>query len=479
MHPVRSVAFAALAACALAASSASAVEVQLGLRDEIEYHTNLFGEANHDGDGAKKVDVFRSRIGPKLTVKDPYGRLTYDLDYFGSFDWYVDEHGVNDWENQLRGGAAWAVSPRTTVTVTDSLWDLSSIRFTTQVVGDQIFSLNGGRSPFVRNAFESSIEHYFTRRVVGTLAISNDYVDFAQNDSQADSVSMGVSGSLGYLLSARDRVGVGASFTYQHFDFGSNTRQADSYGRIADAFLSWSRRFEGDWSLSLSGGPGFTQSELEGAVRPGLYVVRRVNGIPVVPLFADCVGALESGCPAMPTAGAVISSNPRARIVLAGGKDDTFTFFGQGALSKRWETLTFAARYSRRQSSAAGDGTASTNDIARLTVDWEPSQLWSAYGDVGWSRRRRVGNQISDYVVADDGAGFAQRVAVVTSSRRRAIDQVTAAVGARRRLTRHLSGSSELRFRRQWNERADAGARTVDFFIFAIRVDYALDPVRF
>lgn len=473
-------ALAAIAAL-LASASAQAVEVQLGVRDELEYDTNLFGAPRHEDGGGKKVDVFRSRIGPRLIAKDPYGRLTFDLDYSGSFDWYIDEYGINAWENVLQGGARYALSPRTTLSLDDSLFDLSSISYRPQTLDDDTIVLNGGRSPFVRNLFGASLEHYFTQRVVGTLSISNDFVDFSQNDTQADSVSMGASANLVYLLTSKDRVGVGANYTYQHFDFGANTRQAESWGRIIDGFLSWSRRFEDDWSISLAGGPGFTESELANSVRPSLYVARKLsrNSPPVTPFFVQCSNGRESGCFGP---GDVFvstpSNNPTAPIIVAEAAQSDVTFFGQVGLSKRFDTWTVAANYSRRQSNAAGDGAASTNDIARLSVDWTPSSRWSAYSDIGWSRRKRVGNGV-DFELAPDANGLATRTRAIAVPRQNSNDQVTAAIGARRRLTRALSGSGEIRYRRQWNEgNADSGVE-VDFVIVSIRLEYLLDPFRF
>jgi len=472
-------ALAAVAAL-LASASAQAVEVQLGLVDELEYHSNLFGEPNRGGQGRtnEPTDVFRSRVGPRVTARDPYGRLTFDLDYTGTFDWYVDEFDINAWENVLLGGAEYALSPRTTLRLEDSFLDLSSIRFTSQALNDGSFVLNGGRTPFQRNSFGASLEHYFTQRFVGSLSVSNDWVDFAQNDDQADSLSMGASANLMYLLSPNDRIGFGATYTYQHFDFGANTRQAESWGRIIDGFLSWSRRFEGDWSISLAGGPGLTESDLANTVRPPLYVTRRG----LTPTFTSCTSGRESSCP---IAGVVLPpSNASSRIVVAGGQKQDLTFFGQAGLSKRFEMWTVAANYSRRQANAAGDGAASTNDIARLSIEWEPSSRWSAYADAGWSRRTRVGEFISDFLLAPDGSGFATRVGTVTEERKRSNDQVTAAIGARRRLTRALSGTGEIRFRRQWddlgsNDPNAPSTRVVDFVIVSIRIDYVLDPFRF
>ncbi len=476
----------------LRATSAWAQELNLRVASDTEFDSNYLALQSNE-----RVS-FRSLLGPRISLRDPHGRFTYSLDYLGQFSWYIEPWNsrLNAWEQSISANASYAISRRTQLSVRESFHDLSSVRFGSAEVEDLSDTLDAGQNKFKRNSFGYELSHSFTRRIAGVLAGQHDWLDFERNINRSDSSSMGMQGQLIYSLTSADRVGAGVSFAYQAFEQAVGT--PTSRGRIWNAFVSWSHRFTEDFRIDLSGGPTFIESTTSNDIavlNVGASVDPATLGLQF-PLIADCSdgglggGLLESTC--LVSAPSPEDAPTLAAVTLpfgsGGDTQDDLTYFARIRLTQRWIDWEFSALYSRSESNAAGDGGTSTLDRVLFRLRYDPNQTWDVYTSVGWNRRDRATRpvQIADFVVVDDGNGFAERVSVVErlGSRQVNTDQVSLVLGATRTFSRLLSANLEFRYRYQFRRRTNQNATTnsnfaANFFILNARINYSLAPIRF
>ena len=478
----------------LRATAAWAQELTFRVANDTEFNSNYLARENDP-----EVS-FTNRIGPRVTLRDPYGRLTYSLDYTGQFGWYLEpwDSRLNAWDHSLIASGSYAISPRTQFSLHETFRDQASVRFGSDETEDLTDTLDAGQDRFKRNTLGYRLEHGFTSRLSGVVTGQHDWVDFDVDINRSDSVSMGLQGQLVYALTRADRVGGGVGFAYQSFDEAVST--PSSRGKIWNAFVSWSRRFGGDLNISMSGGPTFiasTSSTDVAVTNVGFRLdpnatsiadlqFREIAAPPCNDLMLG-LGLRESTCGFSPT-------NPPGAPTLVGvslpfveGEDtqDDLTFFARVNITKTWIDWEFSALYSRSQSAAAGDAGTSTLDRVLIRVRYEPNRTWGLYGTLGWNRRDRAARPIGveDFIVTDDGSGFAQRVAVVGArgSRRLNSDQLTTVLGITRDFSRRMNGNFEFRYRYQFRRRRNQNFGSdvaVNIFILNLRLNYSLDPIR-
>ena len=96
--------------------------------------------------------------------------------------------------------------------------------------------------------------------------------------------------------------------------------------------------------------------------------------------------------------------------------------------------------------------------------------------------RLRWSRTPNQFIVVDDGAGFARRVAVgaTRDSRQLNNDQISAVLGTQRQFSRKLAGRFEFRYRYQYRRRDLQASRVAaNFFLLNVRLDYQFAPVNF
>lgn len=478
----------------LRATSAWAQEFTLRVANDTEFNSNYLARQDDSRPS------FSNRLGPRISLRDPYGRLIYSIDYLGQFAWYIEPWNsrLNQWNHMFTANGSYQVSRRTQFSVTESFRDQESVRFGSDEMEDLTDTLDAGQDRFKRNVFGYKLEHSFTRRLAGVMTGQHDWVDFELDINRSDSVSVGLQGQLVYALTRADKVGGGVGFSYQSFD--EAVRTPGSRGKIWNAFVSWSRGFPGDLNVSLSGGPTLfvtTTSTDIAATNVGFRLDPDTNSVMdlqfreiAAPPCNDLmlgIGLRESTCGFSPT-------NPPAAPALVGvslplveGRDtqDDLTFFARVNITKTWVDWEFSALYSRSQSSAAGDGGASTLDRVLIRVRYEPNRTWSLYSSLGWNRRDRAARpiEVEDFIVTDDGSGFAQRVSAigVRGSRRLNSDQLTTVLGIARDFSRRFNGNLEFRYRYQLRRRRNQNVGSdfaANIFILNLRLNYSLAPIR-
>jgi hypothetical protein len=472
------------------ATGASAAELTLSLDARGEYNSNLLGSSDNE------KESYVSNMGPEIRVWDPYGRFTYEALYRGDFNWFASEPKLNGYQQYFEVEAAYALSRQTTISVSDSFRDLSSIRFLPQEEADGTSSLDGGRDRFLRNVFEAELSHAFNRRVSATLSLSNEELNYDDNERYTDTSYMSATGSLYYGLSRKDTVGGGGGFANQSFDAAGN--RFASRGQTWNSFVFWSHRFDSDMKFTLQGGPslvksissGKTRAPQEGSPFAGLVFVGPCGiASPGLP------GAEEATCSVAP--GTPSAQLGTVRVLGSDPVETDVTFFGKVALAKRWEDWEFNASYQRRQAGASGDGTISALDQALLSANYDADKLWSFYTSVGWSQRESIGRGfttriggVTTFLVSPTAPGQpAQRVAVVGApgnERLASNKQYSVILGTKRRLTKHISTDLTFRYRHQKTQRAtddgidvDTNGRTAEFFLVGLSFSYEFDPVRF
>ena len=513
----RCIVVASLCAIALsAAAPAAAQEWTLGAFTEGEFNSNFRGRPR----SADTEVGFRTLTGPTLNLRDPYGRLTYDIDYRGWYSAYLEplDSDLNDWEQRVRGEIGYAFSRRTQATVSDSFRDQSTVQFGNDDFVDGADALAGGRDQFFRNSFAVELEHTFTPRIAGTLVGTHEFIHYQDVTDRSDSASMGVVGQMLYSLNRADRIGGGASFTYQSFE-PSLTGIPGQRSRLWNVFASWNHIFDDDFRFSVSGGPAFIQTDTEGTI--SVFNVGRDPNTGEFRLDSNCNGNAgpnpfppPDDLPQLPPdpvgggplyyedtcdTGPFVPGNfgvAQIPLIYNGQfltQDDQsdVTFFASMSLVKDWEDWQFRVSYVRRQSNATGDGQTSTQDRILGQIEYDASRLWTFYSSVGWNRRERVGRSLgaSSVIVVRPGTGlntgFVERAASLATRRNTSTDtdQVSFVLGTRRRFSENFWGNLEFRYRYQFRDRVltsgDSDRDRFDFFVLSFRLDYQLDTRRF
>ena len=108
------------------------------------------------------------------------------------------------------------------------------------------------RDDVYRNHAALSMAHNFTARTVGNFAVVNDYYD-SDRANTSKSFSLATTGDLEYALSARDKLGGGAGFSWQRYDDVRGQPESDTF--IYRLFASWVHNFGADTELKIQVGP--------------------------------------------------------------------------------------------------------------------------------------------------------------------------------------------------------------------------------
>jgi hypothetical protein len=278
---------------ALAPSVTVAEELDLGFFGSAEYDNNAFNST----DGA--TDDVVVRAGPIIGLRRPQGAWTYDLRYEPRFETFVDESGLDEWDHAAFGRVRWQFAPTTAVTVLERFNLTHSLNRST-FIGDPVLpdatpepEIEVARQELIQNWASIELSHSFTERLYGTLT-GNQGLFRTDREDRFDSDTYAGTGELLYTLTSRNRLGGGASVSFQDFD---DIETAD--GRVQQGqdttffrvFGSWLYLFDPTFEITLRAGPTWIDADRSANVPEQAivqtYPFRTTDGGTIEPIDAS------------------------------------------------------------------------------------------------------------------------------------------------------------------------------------------------
>ena len=470
-----------------ATSSADAAELLLGATAEYAYTSNFFSSATIE-DSANSF-----LFGPTLDFSNENGRLTYDLNYVGAYQTYVDQSGVDAPESRLRGRATYEIDSRTSLLLTDRFRDVSNLRFSRQDIELSDTALDPNQNRYFRNDLELELIHDLTRLIQLSVRGAHHWTDFRKNPTRNDSQAFEVGSEARYQLADRHAIGVGA--TYINQDFQEALSRLGSVSNSITTYLLWNWDIADSVVFTASGGPSFIRSEYDNTdrVAQNQFVGGRQGGELFRANIASCdvdssVGSrVASNCDL--SNGPIPASDlgPRQNFGLGagqqGGRDSVVTAFGAASLRVDLASWNLQATYTRRQSTTAGGGLVSSLDQFYTEAELAPpNQRWSTFLAGSWDRRDTLTSvTVVDFTVVNDGSGGAERALAFTTTNaggdRR--ETLTGIVGLRTAFTRNQAATFEFRYRRTQGSDQGVNQAGADTYFAVITFAYTLDPIHF
>jgi hypothetical protein len=318
------------------------------------------------------------------------------------------------------------------------------------------------RDDIYRNHAALSMTHSFGPRTVGSLEVAHSYFD-SDRSNTAENFSLATTGNLEYAVTARDRVGGGAGFTWQNYEEVRGQPESNSY--IYRLFASWVHNFGEDTELKVQVGPALIDTKQKKAssftvdVYPhfvvtaatdvdGAYDALGLNipgdvkdldgmlldpdtpvsaGSVLVPEDTTCLMGTVDGTPVFSASNCgfnvvidsvgtyaatvtdITGAVPFAPVFSDGSNgsnnDTRVTLFGEVSLTHHWlPELESRVSYSRSDYSASSLGSSTIADRVTVINVWTPARRWdfSVRGD--WLQRKSSNetSQTFQAIVGDD-----------------------------------------------------------------------------
>jgi hypothetical protein len=446
-------------------TAAQAAELDLSMSGSAGYDSNVFRTEHREKDDAS------FRFGPTIRIRNADRTLSYNISYNPVYEKFVTYDDADDLSHFAAAAAEYQLNDQTVFNFIERFSATQSMNRGALIpeqdaVGDDIQDVPDTevrRDDVFRNHAALSATHNFGPRTIGSLAVEHDYFD-SDRSNTSKNFSLATTGNLDYAVTARDRIGGGAGFTWQRYDGVTGQPESDSF--IYQLFGSWIHNFGDDTELRIQVGPALINTDQQKAGNPlvniyphyevmgdktiaeaysdlGLNVpgdVKDLDGSPLlgtdiisdgsvlVPEDVNCLmGTVEgefvfsnSNCgfnvvidssdPAYGVTAAAISSAGQTTLGFLDGDDgsssDTrLTVFGEISLTHHWlPELTSSVSYSRSDYSASSLGASTIADRVTVINIWTPVRRWDLRLRGDWLQRKSS-NEISQtfqVIDADD-----------------------------------------------------------------------------
>lgn len=522
--------------------SAGAVDVDLGVRSEFVYDSNVF---RSDG---KERDDGSFRIAPTIAISQETARLRGSIAYTPNYEAFFTYTDANALTHFLYGSASYLPTDTTQIDLVNTFriqevlnfFDPNTIDEGTPVVPDNDIE----RERVTTNYTALNISHVITPRLNSNTAIMYNYFSSARRNS-VDSNTISGSQDFSYGLTAFDTVGVGGSVTVQMFDEVLTLPASNTY--VYQVYGIYRRNFGESTTLSLRAGPAFIRTDQDNPSNynqamqyPGYIVDQdttvgqlRNQGYPIAP--APELDPSIDDATLVPAGSAIVPYEPdcidgfvapvyfegnrcRLQTLLRNditqpdefaplqsvatappididalgnnGADNRFTIFARVGLDHRWTpTLSSSIGYVRRESTASGQGTSTIADSVSLFTRWLPSELWDLSVRANYVKRQSPNDLSRTYAVVQSEfcptcvtLPLVSQTGVaqsVTSSN--AVDTQRWGIYARaaRRVTRHLTVSALASYSQQITGKTTRSPDDFGDFMAVLGFKYDFDTYRF
>jgi hypothetical protein len=436
--------------------AAAAEQFEYGLRTNLGWTDNVFGSADDaqtvqlqdtNGDGiadtnvlvdVDKVDDWSLRLSPWGQVADPDGDVTWSLRYMPSYEYYLHESDLRDFDHDANANVSWRVGDRTYLFASEAYQQYRSlVRFnqeTTQPTDPAVF--RSRRDKLVSNVFSAGIRHHVTPRDLFLMNGTYNFRDY-DNEASTDRWTTVLGTRYQHSLTERTTIGLTGSWIRQTFERDFGNEVVTNYYNLSGLL---EHQFSRTLSLSISAGPTLIDPDQDvenfsprfgvrqfGASTIAIDADDPVFGCPLqndalpeqpdpdLPNFNPRVSSLGFGSCGSSSANTISSGEaallgyPRGAPLEPGGTlqdprvkltsfDDPFevngagelvdfddsdvgdsevTYFARVALKKDWELWKLELAYERANDDSGSFGTSSVQDSFEASLRWEPAPLWT------------------------------------------------------------------------------------------------------
>lgn len=422
----------ATTALLLLPAAAAAELFDYGIRSQVGWGDNVYGVPDELG----TIDDYSIRFSPWGRVSDPDGKLTWSLRYQPSYEYFVNEADLRNFDHDVGADLAWQVGERTTLLFSEIYQDYDSAQRFNENAGvpSAPAVLRTQQTKVINNFTTLGLRHNLTPR--DQFALNGGYFtrEYPEARGAGDLSSFRLATSLNRALDTRTRVGLSGSWIQQTFQRRVGEDSVTDYYNLSGTLehqLSRTLRFE------LEAGPTLIDSNDDLASFSQKYgVVRNPVTGALVALDANQCPLLNDTLPHQPDPDApnynphvastgfgrcTVSSNflTRGELEALGWRrgddpldpdpanpkpakltsfdqvyelnangtldpvDDSdsddldLTYFARAAIVKDWERWQAELSYERSADQTGSLGVSSVQDAFEVTLRWEPVRLWS------------------------------------------------------------------------------------------------------
>lgn len=258
---------AAITALLLAAPSASADEVQFGLRSLNEYESELTTTAGGEDDW-----IFT--FGPTTRIVGERRRFNYEVEHFSGYQKYVDFGELDDWRHELRARFQYDISPRAQLQVVNSFQQLPQLRAGNVEDAavdeeEQVPTLNLQNGTVLTNVFSTTLTLVPLPRLVSTSQVAIIYREFEDPSLNAqNTVSTTLFNQLSYQLNEAHALGFGGRWSTRDFETGDLQGDRDANTQTYEAFAHWVWNLDERSTFTGRVGPAWTVDDIDPAMFP-------------------------------------------------------------------------------------------------------------------------------------------------------------------------------------------------------------------
>lgn len=436
-------------------SVTAAEQLEFGVRTQGGWTNNVYGTSEDATTTSRnqtvdldEVDDFSLRVGPWGKVSDDDGDFTWSARYQPSYEYYLDEADLRDFDHDAEVGLNWRVGERTRLFALENFRQYSTLTRFNENAGSvtQPAVLRGRRDQLMGSATTVGLSHLLTPRDVFVLSLGYNFRDF---ELSSDVTTFSLNGRYLHELNSRTSVGLQGSWARQDFSRSVGDSSVTNYYNLGGVIEHQFSRTLGlavflgpaliDPDDSLENfvpkygtirGPGGTLFAANASTCPLLNETLPEQTDPSLANYNPRVAGLNfGGCG---SAGSVLTPGelqllgyPRGDPLVPGSTsnggakltafDEPFafdsngllepvddsdigatelTYFASIALTKDWERWHATLSYKRASDESGNFGSSSVSDTIEANLRWEPAQLWTVSMMAAYS----LIDQASDFV---------------------------------------------------------------------------------
>ena len=376
-------------------TTAKAHEIQLGVNTELGFQTNVLKtiiDPKPDG-------IFV--LTPIITLAQPEEDLSYNIEYRPRFTAYMDTSDIDGLDHLLRGDGSYqfnskdSVFFRTNFIRTRQIRNQSTIDASGQPI--TVASANGTTQQFF---LEGSWQHSFGPRTFGTASLTYDRWDYT-TENNID--NQGFRGQLGATHALSERLILSADAGARYRSFSSSSFSPASYNTTLNFNLGFDYRISEKWRLRGGAGPAgvfveesdpaprtvgrFAAIETGQGVCPAGFPCGRLWDVDPEnvcgtslgqPILATCLPSARvntSTIPGFLTDTTSVSVDP-SQSALFGQKRQSFTYFLNMSLVRRFENGVATVSFVRNEDAGTGFGTSTILNSVTGQFNYPLSEYW-------------------------------------------------------------------------------------------------------
>jgi len=242
-------------------AAGGAEQLDYGLKSQTGWTSNVYGTSedativsNSKLIDLEPVDDFSIRVSPWGRVSDVDGDVTWSLQYTPTYEYYLQETNISDFDHDVGAQIAWRIGDRTTLSASESFRQFSSLVRFNENAGDTTDPavLRGDRSQLSGTQTAVTLRHLLTP--LDELSMNVAYNTRSYQQGGNDLTSTSLASIYRHTLDNRTSVGLQGSWVRQSFSRSVGDDSVTDYYNISgtlDYQFSRTLRFEASLGPAL------------------------------------------------------------------------------------------------------------------------------------------------------------------------------------------------------------------------------------